>query len=303
MVWLAASQEAPDQTTCTTPGKCDATSPVNVGDTTSLMQVKQHVVKRANATSYSKGDDDVLMDETNAFCVSDDMVKAYNVPFRRHGANMVTLGCLGVKETGYFSATFACREQMSLWDGNKPPAVKKAGPTKMDSQFTSKFDAQAKAANAATGTEGSVSGSTSSEGSGKYEYMSQEFSSMLAIEDAIRASPKTIRELKRHKSKAKIVTGVLVLSAASSSTKTTANAGAASAKQGAPGGVGPTGEVSGSGSSTDTTAVDIPAGQTLAYELSEPEWNKDGTLLGLKKDPMCGRDDGWFGVCHKCGWD
>jgi len=277
---------------------------VHDGDATSLMQAKQQVFKRANATDQSRaqpstskddGDDEVSVYTSKDMCVSKYMVKAYHIPFRRYGANLVSLGCIGQKNTGYFYADFRCREQMNLWTV-VPQKLTVAGPTKMTTEDASQFGSQVKAATAAAS--GSASASASSAGSGSYEFMSQEFSSEMETSEALQKSPRAIALLKRMGSGAKIVTGILVLSADSSSTLKQDLAGEVTATE-ATG----RGEVSVKGSTSSTVGVNIPAGQTLAYELSEPEWDQNGKLVGLKKDPMCGRDDGWFGVCTTCGFD
>jgi len=314
LVCLASSQAAPDQASCTTPVG-DTSSPgleqvqmpnsvdveVHDGDTTSLMQAKQQVFKRAIATDRSSaqpstskddGDDEESVYISKAMCVSDYMVKAYDIAFRRHGANLVTLGCIGDKETGWFYASFRCAEQMSLWVGGKPQAVTVAGPTKMTTEDASQFSGEVKAA--ATAASGSASVSRGTSSSGGYEFMSREFSSEMALANALRQSPDAMARLKR--SGAKIVTGVLVLSAASSSSSKTDMAGSVTAGDA-------TGKLGGSasGTSTSTVGVELPSKQTLAYEISTPEFDEHGKFLGLKKDEMCDRDDGWLGVCTTCG--
>lgn len=312
LVCLASSQAAPDQASCTTPVG-DAMSPeqeqvrkieVHDDDTTSLMQAKQQVFKRASATDQSRdqpstskddGDDEVSVYTSKDFCVSEYMVKAYGIGFRRYGANLVSLGCIGEKHTGWFYADYRCEEQMDLWAGNKPQPLTVAGPTAMTTADSLQFAAEAKAATLAAS--GSASASRSSEASGNYQFMSTEFKSEMALTAALKKAPDALAKLKRLGSGAKIVTGVLVLSAASSSTLKTDMKGSVSATE-ATG----TGEVSVSGSSSSSVGVDIPSDQTLAYELSEPEWDQNGGLVGFKKDPMCSRNDGWFGVCTTCGF-
>lgn len=312
MVCLAVAQAVPDQTSCLAPVD-DATSleqkqvrmPTFVngqardGDMTSLMQTNHQVIMRSNATdqiraqpSTSKGDKDRA-----GFCVKDNFVKAYNVYFRRYAANTVRMGSVGVKEAGWFYAGFKRKEEQKLWD---PQGINEDylthGPTDLDTQYDSEFKSQVSAAIKGAG-EVSGGGNGGSSASSKVKFMSQEFRSVDALVDAFNAAPKALAWLRKNKANARVVTGVLVLSAASTDSMKRELGAFGSASASVP--TQPTATASVSASTSSSAEVQMPADQTLAYEISRPEWKdeKRTELVDFIVDEMCGFDDAWLGSC------